>query len=116
MRFNIAYNTNFDNGIADNLYGGGPFVTSMEHYTVAELEGKGDIIKGGLSYELVDGLSVEVNYAKLNRSDLLDAREIDCALGYDYSDNLGFSVIYSDIEDNQNEDMKNLRIFANYKF
>ena len=116
LGFNIAYNKNFDDGVADNLYGGGPFITSMEHYTVAELEGKGDIIKGGLSYELIDGLNIEVNYAKLNRSGLLDAKEIDYALGYEYSENLGFSVIYSDINDDQNEDMKNLRVFANYKF
>jgi hypothetical protein len=116
LGFNIAYNKNFDNGVADNLYGGGPFVTSMEHYTVAELEGKGDIIKGGLGYELIDGLNIEANYAKLNRSNLLDAKEIDCSLCYEYSENLGFSVIYSDIKDDQNEDMKNLRVFANYKF
>ncbi len=116
LGFNFAYNKNFDNGVADNLYGGGPFVTSMEHYTVAELEGKGDIIKGGLGYELIDGLSIEINYAKLNRSSLLDASEIDYALGYKYSDNLGFNIVYSDINDDQNEDMKNLRIFANYKF
>ncbi|MDY0194843.1 MAG: OprD family outer membrane porin [Sulfurovaceae bacterium] len=116
LGFNFAYNRNFDNGVADNLYGGGPFVTSMEHYTVAELEGKGDIIKGGLSYEIIDGLSLEANYAKLNRSALLDASEIDYALGYEYSDNLDFNIIYSDIKDDQNDDMKNLRIFANYKF
>jgi len=88
----------------------------MEHYTVAELEGKGDIIKGGLSYEIIDGLSFEANYAKLNRSVLLNASEIDYALSYEYSENLSFSAIYSDIDDDQNEDMKNLRIFANYKF
>jgi len=116
LGFNFAYNKNFDDGVADNLYGGGPFVTSMENYTVAELEGKGDIIKGGLSYEIIDGLSLEANYAKLNRSGLLDASEIDYALGYEYSDNLGFNIVYSDIEDDQYDDMKNLRVFANYKF
>lgn len=116
LGLNFAYNKNFDDGVADNLYGGGPFVTSMEHYTVAELEGKGDIIKGGLSYEIIDGLSFEATYAKLNRSVLLDASEIDYAISYEYGENLSFSAIYSDINDNQNEDMKNLRIFANYKF
>ncbi|MDD5358744.1 MAG: OprD family outer membrane porin [Sulfurovaceae bacterium] len=116
LGFNIAYNKNFDYGVADNLFGGGPFVTSMEHYTIAELEGKGDMIKGGLSYEIIDGLTIEANYGKLNRSALLDAKIIDYGLCYEYNNNLGFNAVYSDIKDDQNGDMKNLRAYITYDF
>ncbi len=116
LGFNLAYNKNFDNGIADNLFGGGPFVTSMEHYTVAELEGKGEVIKGGLSYEIIDGLSLEANYAKFDRDALLDAKVLDLGINYEFNDNLGISAVYSDIKDDQEEDMKNLRAYVTYKF
>jgi hypothetical protein len=116
LSFNIAYNKNFDDGVAENLYGGGPFVTSMEHYTVAELEGKGDMIKGGLSYEITNGLTIKANYGKLNRYALLDAKIIDYGLCYKYSNDFGFNVVYSDIKDNQDDDMQNLRAYVTYKF
>lgn len=114
--FNVAYNNNLKDGTADNLFGGGPFITSMEHYTVAELEGKGEIIKGGLNYELIGGLSIEANYAKFDRDTLLDAKVLDVGLNYEVSDNLVFGAVYSDIKDDQYSDIKNLRAFATYKF
>lgn len=116
LGLNFAYNKNFDNGAADNLYGGGPFVTSMEHYTVADLEGKGEVVKGGVSYELVDGLSLEANYAKFDRDALLDAKELDVGLSYEVNDNLALNAAYSDIQDDENGDTKNLRANVTYKF
>lgn len=116
LSFNIAYNKNFDDGSADNLFGGGPFVTSMEHYTIAEAEGKGQVLKGGLSYELIEGLSLEANYAKIDRDVDPDAKELDIGIGYEFNDNLGVSAVYSDINDDRDGDMQNLRAYVTYKF
>lgn len=116
LSFNIAYNKNFDDGSADNLFGGGPFVTSMEHYTIAEAEGKGQVLKGGLSYELIEGLSLEANYAKIDRDVDPDAKELDIGVGYEFNDNLGVSAVYSDINDDRDGDMQNLRAYVTYKF
>ncbi len=116
LGFNISYNKNFDDGSADNLFGGGPFVTSMEHYTIAEAEGKGQVLKGGLSYELMEGLSLEANYAKIDRDVDLDAKELDLGISYEFNDNLGASAVYSDINDDRDGDMQNLRAYVTYKF
>lgn len=116
LGFNISYNKNFDDGSADNLFGGGPFVTSMEHYTIAEAEGKGQVLKGGLSYELMEGLSLEANYAKIDRDVDLDAKELDFGISYEFNDNLGASAVYSDINDDRDGDMQNLRAYVTYKF
>jgi hypothetical protein len=119
LTLNVAYNKNTKNGIADVFYGAGPFVTSMEHYTLAELEGKGSMIKGGLSYDaksILAGLYFEANYAKLYRDAIGDADGIDYKIGYDYSDNLGFKIVYTNFDDYLNDDMKNLRVYAMYKF
>jgi hypothetical protein len=119
LALNVAYNKNTKNGIADVFYGAGPFVTSMEHHTISELEGKGSMLKTGISYDaknILDGLGFEVNYAKLNRAAKQDAGGVNMKIGYDYSENLGFKIVYSYCNDDLNGDMKNLRTYAMYKF
>lgn len=119
LGFNIAYNRNFDDGAADNLYGGGPFLTSMEHHTPTELEGKGNMLKVGIFYDaknILDGLIFETNYAKLARSAKPDAAGVNYKITYEYSDSLGFKMIYSICNDDLNGDMKNLRAYITYKF
>ncbi len=115
----LAYNKNFDSGPADVLYGSGPFYTSTEHCTILQLDGKGDMTKSTLYYDaanILNGLKFEVAYAKLNRSDLVDASIVDTKIGYDYSDNLACTVVYSDVDDELKGDFKNLRAYVVYKF
>jgi imipenem/basic amino acid-specific outer membrane pore len=114
----VAYNQT-DGIAADNFFGGGPFFTSMEHYTLAEAGDDGKVYNAALSWELnsvINGLALGAGYAKIDRDIQDDANEVDLVVEYTFNDNLTTSVVYSDISDDLEGDTKNLRAFVNYSF
>lgn len=115
----FGYNYNSDNGIATVLYGGGPLVSSTEHYVVDNLQGKGSLTRIGAFWDatsLMDGLSLEANYLDVNRDSLSDANGVDYKMGYELGKNTNLKIVYSDFKDKQDGDMKNLRGYLTYKF
>lgn len=113
----IAYNRT--NGLAaDNFFGGGPFVTNAEQYTLSEAGPDGNTILYTFEWDAsvagAEGLSFIVNIDAHHGSQY-HAREYDLAMEYTYSDTVNFSVIYSDVND-RDDSFQNLRIFANYGF
>ena len=113
----IAYNRT--NGAqADNFFGGGPFVTSAEHNTIQEAGPDGNVLLYTLVWDAsmagMEGLTFVVNVDG-HHDDLYHAEEYDIGMAYSYSDSLGVSAVYSDIDD-EDTPYRNLRIFANYSF
>ncbi|MBN2768840.1 MAG: OprD family outer membrane porin [Campylobacterales bacterium] len=114
----VAYNQT-DGIAADNFFGGGPFFTSMEHYTLAEAGDNGRVYNVALSWDadaFVSGLAFGTGYAKIDRDIQDDAQEIDVSVEYAFNDNISATVVYSDISDDVDGDFQNLRAFVNYSF
>lgn len=117
LTITIAYNRT--SGIAaDNFFGGGPFVTNAEHYTLSEAGPDGNMILYTLEWDAsvagAEGLSLIVNIDDHHGSQY-HASEYDLAMEYTYSDRVNFSAIYSDVDD-RDDSFQNLRFFANYSF
>lgn len=113
----ISYNRT--NGIAaDNFFGGGPFVTNAEHYTLSEAGPDGNTILYTLEWDAsvasVEGLVFIVNI-DAHHGNQYHASEYDLAMEYTYSNTVNFSAIYSNVDDRA-ESFQNLRFFANYTF
>jgi len=108
--------------VANNFYGGGPFLTSLEHITVAN--GGDDALAWlmGASLDLsvvgVKNLTLGINHLNLQRKGLEDVHELDIALEYNCNDKLNAQLIYSDTEDKSFGDnsFENVRVFVNYNF
>lgn len=113
----ISYNK--VNGIAaDNFFGGGPFFTNAEHNTLREEGPDGETILYTISWDAsaigAEGLNFIANI-DAHTGEQYHAREYDIGMGYEYSDAVNFSAIYSDVE-NIDLAFKNLRVFVNYCF
>jgi hypothetical protein len=116
VEFALAYNKS-SGASADNGFGGGPFLTSMEHLTLAEAGDDGKIISYGANFEVVDGVEFYLFNANLDSFDGREAKELDIGLSYKMSEELAFDFIYSNVDDDINGDnFKNSRFFANYSF
>ncbi len=118
VTLSIAYNKSKD-GTASNGFGGGPFLTSMEHLTLAESGDDGEVLSYGVELDLDEFVPNSSLY--ISRSDLSskseDANELDLVLGYEISDDFGLDLIYSDVDDDINgDDFTNVRFFINYNF
>lgn len=116
----MAYNK--DSGTAaDNGFGGGPFYTSAEQLTLSEAGADGKVYALSGEWDAssvgIEGVTIGAGYFLLKSKADNKAHENDVSISYDYSDNLGFSAVYSNINDNiNNENFKNIRGFVNYKF
>lgn len=114
----IAYN-NIDGRAADNFFGGGPFFTNAEHHTLSEAGKEGESILYGLEWDAssvgVDGIVLSAHFNTHTNAGYDNTKEYDIIASYDYSNNLNFTAIYSDIDDEQDA-FTNLRVFANYSF
>jgi len=116
LNFALSYNKSAD-GIADNGYGGGAFLTSMEHLTLAEAGADGEVLSYGFEVEVVDGAVFYISNANLKSSRGKKADELDLVLSYEASKRLAFDLIYSKVDDDINGDsFNNSRFFANYSF
>jgi hypothetical protein len=113
----IAYNRT-KGAQADNFFGGGPFVTSAEHNTIQEAGPDGNVLLYTLQWDAsvagMEGVTFVVNVDG-HHDELYHAEEYDIGMAYSYSDSLGVSAVYSDIDD-EDTPYRNLRIFANYSF
>lgn len=110
----VSYNKT--NGIAaDNFFGGGPFVTNVEHNTLKEAGPDGRVILYTLEWDAsVAGLE-GVNFTINVDAHQEDTHEYDLGMQYDYSPTVNFSAIYSDVKSTEKA-FQNFRMFANYSF
>lgn len=117
----LAYNA-VDGVAADNFFGGGPFLTSSEHITIADGGDSAKALLIGESFDFatvgIENLTLSLNHLTIKREYLNDIMELDMALEYNYSNNLNLQLIYSDVEDKSfaNESFKDVRVFVNYSF
>ena len=119
VKVRFAYNQN--SGISSsNGYGGGAFFTSMEHLTLADIDDEAKAMNIGANFgldELLRGASVDLAYALFSNDSSDKSREFDLCLGYEMDKSLSIDCIYSNIDDDINEDsFENIRVFANYQF
>ncbi len=113
----VGYNET--NGIsADNLFGGGPFFTNLEHGTIADAGDDGKAFKIGGRFDAktigLDGLVLSVEHLWLDKKDGLDGKNMGYIAEYSYSDDITLRAYYNDIREEQR--IKNLRVFADYSF
>ena len=104
LTLTTAYNK--VDGEVINGFGGGPFFTSSEDHTVAEVADQEAWLLGAeYAYKQFTGGVTHVNFDK-------GENETDYLLSYAMNDNFTVDVIYSDMYD----DGKITRVFANYNF
>ena len=104
LALSTAYNR--VDGEVINGFGGGPFFTSSEDHTVAEVTDQEAWLLGAeYSYGQFTGGITHVNFDK-------GENETDYILSYAMNDNFAVDVIYSDMYN----DGKMTRVFANYNF
>jgi len=104
LALSTAYNK--VDGEVINGFGGGPFFTSSEDHTVAEVADQEAWLVGAeYAYQKFTGGVTHVNFDK-------GENETDYLLSYAMNDNFALDVIYSDMYD----DGKMTRVFANYNF
>jgi len=120
LTLSTSYNKSSDNS-AVNGFGGGPFFTSCEHLTLAEVGTDGKASRVGLELDTtilgVPNFLLELSKLTLKNSAGTKATEIDFVASYEINDKLTVDFIYSDTDDKINNDKyKNTRVFANYSF
>jgi len=104
LALSTAYNK--VDGEVINGFGGGPFFTSSEDHTVAEVADQEAWLVGAeYGYQKFTGGVTHVNFDK-------GENETDYLLSYAMNDNFALDIIYSDMYD----DGKMTRVFANYNF
>jgi len=104
LALTTAYNK--VDGEVINGFGGGPFFTSSEDHTIAEVSDQEAWLVGAeYGYKQFTGAITHVNFDK-------GENETDYLLSYAMNDNFSMDIIYSDMYD----DGKMTRLFANYSF
>ncbi len=104
LALNFAYNR--VDGIVSNGFGGGPFFTSSEDHTIAEVEDQ-KAMSYGAEYTL-GRVTLGALHADFDKGE----DETDYLLSFAVNKNHTLDVIYSDMYDDGNM----LRFFANYNF
>ena len=89
-----------------NGFGGGPFFTSDEDHTIADVIDQ-EAMRYGVEYEL-SRLSVAFNHTDFDKGE----DETDYLASFAVNENHSLDLIYSDMYD----DGDMLRFFANYSF
>ena len=116
MTATLSFNKTFG-APADNLWGGGPFFTNVEHNTLTQAGTDGSVLVLSLDW---DGASAGIEDLQLgacvdrhlqggNRN-----AEFDLTASYAWNDRSALSLVYSDVK--TPDSFKNLRIFYNYTF
>jgi hypothetical protein len=105
---------------ADNLYGGGPFFTNVEHTTLADGGDEASAYKVSVNLDTqsigIDNVTLSVEKLWVNKKDEGTISNFGIIGEYSYNDNLAFRAYYSDIKDDTDGDKQNLRVFADYSF
>ena len=100
----IAYNK--VNGMVSNGFGGGPFFTSSEDHTIADVANQ-EAIRYGVEYPIGD-ITLGVSHATFDKGE----NETDYLASFAINSNHTLDVIYHDMYDDGNM----VRFFANYHF
>jgi len=104
LALSFAYNK--VDGMVVNGFGGGPFFTSAEDHTIAEVEDQ-EAMSVGAEYAL-DTLTLAVSHVNFDKGE----DETDYLASFAVNDNHSLDLIYSDMYDDGNM----LRFFAKYDF
>ena len=104
LAFTTAYNR--VDGEVVNGFGGGPFFTSSEDHTIAEVKEQEALLVG--AEYIYDRLTIGINHVDFNRGE----NETDYILSYAFNDKMSFDLIYSDMYG----DGKMTKAFAKYNF
>ena len=112
----LSFNKTFG-APADNLWGGGPFFTNVEHNTLTQAGTDGSVLVLSLDWDgavagiegLQLGACVDRHLQGGNRN-----AEFDLTASYAWNDRSALSLVYSDVK--TPDSFKNLRIFYNYTF
>jgi len=104
LSLGFAYNK--VNGTVSNGFGGGPFFTSSEDHTIAEVQDQ-EAMRYEASYTF-DHLSLAVSHLDLD----IGENETDYLASFEINPNHSLDLIYSDMYDDGNM----VRFFANYQF
>jgi hypothetical protein len=121
LTLGVAYNKS-SGGAADDLFGGGPYLTSSEHLTLPTAGNDGKALMLAAEWDAgiigLDGLTLGVGHLTLEDSTGLESTEIDLVASYAFNDRLNLDLFYSDIDDKIDSGSKltNLRVFVNYIF
>lgn len=104
LAVNAAYNK--AHGTVNNGFGGGPFFTSSEEHTVAEVVDQEAVLVGA-EYRIND-VTLAVTHVNFEKGE----NETDYVVSYSANEKLSFDVIHADMHG----DGKLIRVFANYDF
>ncbi len=99
-----AYNKT--DGVISNGFGGGPFFTSSEDHTIADVNNQEAILIGG-EYSIND-INLAITHVNFDKGE----NETDYMTYYTFNKNLSLNLIYSDMYN----DGKMVRFFTNYNF
>ena len=101
---NMAYNKT--DGVVSNGFGGGPFFTSSEDHTIADVDNQEAILIGG-EYA-IDDINIAITHVNFDKGE----NETDYMVSYAINKKLSLDLIYSDMY----SDGKMVRFFTNYNF
>ncbi len=102
----LEFDYNKVDGIVTNGFGGGPFFTSNEDHTIADITDQ-EAKTYRAEYKL-DGLTLGISHADFDKCE----NETDYLASFEVNKNHTIDLIYSDMYDDGNM----VRFFANYKF
>ena len=94
-------------GKVSNGFGGGPFFTSTEDHTIADVDNQ-QATSLSLEYTGIPHLTLGVNYGDFDKT----KNELDLSASYAFNKALSFDIIHSDIKADGNM----TRAFLNYNF
>jgi hypothetical protein len=87
----LAYN-NVTAGKVSNGFGGGPYFTSAEDHTIADMENQ-QATSLSLQYSGINRLTLGINYADFDKTE----NELDLSANYTLNKSLSLSLIHSDM-------------------
>lgn len=102
-----AAHNKVSDGQVTNGFGGGPFFTSSEDHTIAEVDDQKATLFG-VEYAGIDKLTLAATHVSFDKGE----NELDLVASYAFNDNLSADLIYSDM----NGDGEMTRAFVNYNF
>jgi len=105
LSLHMAYNR--VDGMVSNGFGGGPFFTSSEDHTIAEVTDQ-EAIAYGAEYLVSPKITVALSHSNFDKGEY----ETDYLASFEVNKNHTLDIIYSDMYDDGNM----VRFFANYQF
>ena len=111
----LAYNQADGDVAPNNGFGGGPFYTSSDLWSIEKAGNDSTAFKGSISYDINEKISVSGSYLTMTPDEGDDLTEADFGLSYAYNDNLAIDFYAEQTDDGTNTDQE-YSIFVNYGF